>query len=232
MGQGLLITLVAKARDRGEDTPGAEEYIERTIRASTTVHGGRLHFLKRGGRISAATASVGSLLHIKPICMWTGRGASSHGQGPRTKGLPSGLPAADYGAVAEIENQTVMFSHGDCAEEAQTLAGHDPGKDLSGGDRYKPDRPVIGAHAGPGTLAAVRPRGSPLKIKLIKKIPPDRMRHPDRVAYLLRISPVLRYAQSRRKRPILRSVISAAAGCPGVRLEVMRRVSSHAAFRG
>ena len=48
-----------------------------------------LHFLKRGGRISATTAVVGTMLKIKPVLHVDDEGqAGQHRQGPGAAGPP------------------------------------------------------------------------------------------------------------------------------------------------
>ena len=56
--------------------------------------------------------------------------------------------------IIEPEKQTMFLSHGDCPEEAQALA--DMLKQQLGVQAVivGPVGPVIGAHSGPGTLAA------------------------------------------------------------------------------
>ena len=68
LGQGLLVTLTAKRKAEGATLDEAKEYAE-SMRLHLchwfTVDD--LFFLKRGGRVSAATAVLGSMLQIKPV---------------------------------------------------------------------------------------------------------------------------------------------------------------------
>lgn len=68
MGQGLLVWLAAQKRDAGASIEEVRDWVEENkfhLCHQFTVSD--LHFLKRGGRISATTAVVGSMLQIKPV---------------------------------------------------------------------------------------------------------------------------------------------------------------------
>ena len=68
LGQGLLVWYAARERDRGHTIEEVREWVEeRKLNLCHQFTVDDLHFLKRGGRISAATAMVGSMLHIKPV---------------------------------------------------------------------------------------------------------------------------------------------------------------------
>ena len=155
LGQGLLVYLAARERDSGKTIEEVRDWAEAnklSICHQFTVDD--LHFLKRGGRISATTAVVGSMLQIKPVLHVDNEGhlvniAKSRGRQSSLKALVDKMEktAIDPG------RQTVFISHGDCPEDAETVA------------RMVRERfgvrdiyinyvgPVIGAHSGPGTLA-------------------------------------------------------------------------------
>jgi DegV family protein with EDD domain len=111
-------------------------------------------YLKRGGRISAATALMGTMLNIKPvlhvdeeghlISKIKARGRKASIQTLAKKVGEIGLPG---------QNDLVFISHGDCEEDAKTLAEilkKDYGvKEVLIGYVGA----VIGSHSGPGTLA-------------------------------------------------------------------------------
>ena len=68
LGQGLLVYLCAREKAAGRSLTGLRDYAEATkgqICHWFTVDD--LNHLKRGGRISAATALVGTMLSIKPV---------------------------------------------------------------------------------------------------------------------------------------------------------------------
>ena len=155
LGQGLLVWYAARERDRGHTIDEVREWVEeRKLNLCHQFTVDDLHFLKRGGRISAATAMVGSMLHIKPV-LHVDRGGSlvniakARGRQAALKALVDRMEetAIDSGSL------TVFISHGDCLEDAQTVA--DMVKKRFGVQDVVINYvgPVIGAHSGPGTVA-------------------------------------------------------------------------------
>ena len=155
MGQGLLVYLAAKERAKGKSIEEVRDWAQAnklSVAHQFTVND--LHFLKRGGRVSAATAVVGSMLAIKPMLHVDDEGhliniAKARGRAASLKGLVDKMEQA---AINPAE-QTVFISHGDCLEDAQTVA--DMVKERFGVKEVIINYvgPVIGAHSGPGTVA-------------------------------------------------------------------------------
>ena len=155
LGQGLLVWYAAQQRNKGWSIEEVRDWVEEhklNLCHQFTVDD--LHFLKRGGRISAATAMVGSMLHIKPILHVDGEGhliniGKARGRQASLKALVDRMEetSIDSGSL------TVFISHGDCLEDARTVA--EMVKERFGvQDVYiNYVGPVIGAHSGPGTLA-------------------------------------------------------------------------------
>lgn len=155
LGQGLLVWYAAQARARGGSIEEVRDWIEEhklNLCHQFTVDD--LYFLKRGGRISSATALVGSMLHIKPVLHVDNEGhlintGKVRGRQAALKALVDRMEhtAIDSGSL------TVFISHGDCLEDAQTVA--DMVKKRFGVQEVYINYvgPVIGAHSGPGTLA-------------------------------------------------------------------------------
>ena len=155
LGQGLLCWLVAKKANAGaslEETAAYAEELVPQLAHWFTVND--LFFLKRGGRISGATAVVGSLLQIKPVLHVDDEGHLVSVSKARGRKASIQALAAKVGedAIAP-ETQTVFISHGDCPEDAEYLAA------LLKEQYQVPEvyinhvGPVIGSHSGPGTLA-------------------------------------------------------------------------------
>ena len=155
LGQGLLVWYAARQRDLGHSIEEVRNWVEEhklNLCHQFTVDD--LYFLKRGGRISAATAMVGSMLHIKPVLHVDGEGhliniGKARGRQASLKALVDRMEetAIDPGSL------TVFISHGDCLEDAQMVA--DMVKKRFGVQEVYINYvgPVIGAHSGPGTLA-------------------------------------------------------------------------------
>ncbi len=155
MGEGLLVYLAAQAKKSGMSLSECTDYTRRMI--TRVLHWftvGDPRYLKRGGRLSASAAQeAGEKLHIMPVMRMDGEGRLV-GAG-RVRGRRAAIRALADKLEAEaqdIQTQTVFISHGDCATDAEELKS----LVLGAGAReviVGPVGPVIGAHAGPGTLA-------------------------------------------------------------------------------
>lgn len=155
LGQGLMVYLTAIQRQEGASLEEAAAYAEDLkLRLAHWFTVDDLFFLKRGGRLSGATALIGSALGIKPILHVDNEGHLI--KVSTVRGRKNSLQAlADKMAATAIEpeKQTVFIGHGDCKEDAELLAQMLKKtcgvKDIHIG--YV--GPVIGAHSGPGTIA-------------------------------------------------------------------------------
>ena len=155
LGQGMVCYLAAKKQQAGASMEELQAYVDALLPGLAhwfTVDD--LHFLKRGGRISGATAVVGSLLQIKPVLHVDDEGHLVSVS--KARGRKASIHAlADKVAEDAIapETQTMFISHGDCLEDAEYLAS------LLKEKLHVPEihinhvGPVIGSHSGPGTLA-------------------------------------------------------------------------------
>ncbi len=155
LGQGLLVYLAANRKRRGAGFEELKTFVEETYpRICHWFTVDDLHFLKRGGRISATTASVGSILHIKPILHVDdeGRLVSMDRVRGRKAAVRALFSKVEMDSV-DIRSQTVMISHGDCLEDAEALAGMIETALRPSEIIINSIGPVIGAHSGPGTLA-------------------------------------------------------------------------------
>ena len=155
MGQGLLVYHVSQLRKQGKTLQEARDWAEANklhLCHQFTVDD--LHFLKRGGRISAATAVVGSMLQIKPVLHVDNEGhlinvGKARGRLASLKALVDKMAAT----ATQPETQTVFISHGDCLEDAEKVAEMVRERFGTQDIRINFVGPVIGAHSGPGTLA-------------------------------------------------------------------------------
>ena len=113
-----------------------------------------LVYLKRGGRISAATALVGNILGFKPVLHMDDPGHLINMFKVRGRKASLEALADKYGELAlDKAGGTVFISHGDCADDAKKLSGmlfERYGVRVS---MIVNVGPVIGAHSGPGTMA-------------------------------------------------------------------------------
>ena len=124
MGQGFLVHQAVKLRDAGEtleDTARKVTDLRLNVVHNFTVDDlGHLH---RGGRVSKATAVVGSLMGIKPILHVDDEGhLTSVGKVRGRKASIQALADRMEEQMKGFDNPEVFISHGDCPEDAQALA--------------------------------------------------------------------------------------------------------------
>ena len=155
MGQGLLVWYVCRQRQQGATLDEAYAWAEENkfhLCHWFTVDD--LMYLKRGGRVSATTALVGTMLQIKPVLHMDDEGHLINMAKARGRKASIDALAKKFGELGQgYDNSTVFISHGDCLEDAKYLE-----KVLK--ERYgvKEVRisyvgAVIGSHSGPGTVA-------------------------------------------------------------------------------
>ena len=157
VGQGLLVAKACEMRDSGI---GAEEIVnwleENKRKVIHSILIDDLNHLKRGGRISGATAAIGGLLNIKPTLFLDDEGKLI--QGEKIKGKKKALRFLVNEVrekAVDTENEILYICHGDCLEEAETLRDMilEEVKFKNVIINYVGN--VVGSHAGPGVLAAV-----------------------------------------------------------------------------
>lgn len=155
LGQGLLVTLACRKKDEGATIDEVAEYVEQTkLHLCHWFTVDDLFFLKRGGRISAATAIVGTMLSFKPVLHVDNEGHLINITKVRGRRAAIAALAEKMKETAiDPANQTVYICHGDCYDDAKLLA--DMVTEQFGITDILIDYtgPVIGAHSGPGTLA-------------------------------------------------------------------------------
>ena len=155
LGQGLLVWHVCQQRDKGATLEEAAQWAEdnkQHICHWFTVDD--LMHLKRGGRIGAATAVVGTMLQIKPVLHVDDEGHLvnvSKARGRKASIEALAKKVSELGAG--YDNSTVFLSHGDCREEAELLVSILKEKHGVKEAFISYVGSVIGSHAGPGTLA-------------------------------------------------------------------------------
>ena len=155
LGQGMLVYYAVKMKENGADIDEVRNFIEeRKLNLCHWFTVDDLFFLKRGGRVNAATAIVGSMLSIKPVLHVDNKGRLINVS--KARGRKAAIDALFENMKATVlspEEQTIFISHGDAADDAEYLA--DKIKTELGVKEVKIGYvgAVIGAHSGPGTLA-------------------------------------------------------------------------------
>lgn len=153
-GQALLVYHAAKMKEQGasmEEIKTEVEALRDYVHHQVTVED--LFFLKRGGRIDAKSAIVGTMLKIKPIINVDVNGKLN--SVAKVRGRKSSITELVNRMKATIDPARfpyISVYHGDCPEEAEILEAMVkeayPQLTVLRGDVG----PVIGAHTGPGVL--------------------------------------------------------------------------------
>ena len=155
MGQGLIVYLAAKKAQAGATIDEVRDWVEANkMSVAHWVTVDDLQHLKRGGRISATTAVVGSMLKIKPIIHVDDEGKLTNVEKARGRKAALNYILDKMGETAfNMAEQDLFISHADSLADAEYVAA-------KAKERYGVQNvvinyigPVIGAHAGPGTIA-------------------------------------------------------------------------------
>ncbi|MBQ2928057.1 MAG: DegV family protein [Oscillospiraceae bacterium] len=151
LGQGLLVWHACRKRDEGMTLDQVAAWVEENkLKLCHWVTVDDLSHLKRGGRISATTAIVGTMLHIKPIIHVDNDGHLINSAKVRGR-----KPALDYLMKkfdeTALDKETVFIAHGDCPEDAAALEEQLRQRGVKNVFTGYVG-PVIGAHTGPGVL--------------------------------------------------------------------------------
>ena len=157
LGQGLLVHEAVLRREQGVSLEENAQWVEnhkKNIVHMFTVDD--LFHLHRGGRVSKATAVVGSMLNLKPVLHVDDEGklvaiGKVRGRKKSLLALVDGMKEK-IGSYAD-NCDTVFISHGDCEEEARFV--EKKVKEIYDINTVIINHvgPVIGAHSGPGTMA-------------------------------------------------------------------------------
>lgn len=154
-GEGLLVYTAVQKQKAGMTLDELTTWLtENLLHLCHWVTVDDLNFLKRGGRISASTAVVGSMLQIKPIIHVDDEGhlinvGKARG---RKKSLQTLAEEMENTYLPE-QNELVLIGHGDSYEDAAYLKSIIQEKYRQLDVRIVPIGPIIGAHAGPGVIA-------------------------------------------------------------------------------
>jgi DegV family protein with EDD domain len=154
-GEGLMVYMAVQKKGQGASLEENARYLEGlTGQHCIWFIVDDLEYLKRGGRVSPLVAFAGGLLGIKPVLQMDEEGHLIKVSTARGRKKAIEALADKYAELSHEEKNTPIFvSHADCQEDAQKLV--DMLKQRHGGEvtLLTDIGPVIGSHAGPGTIA-------------------------------------------------------------------------------
>ncbi len=157
-GLGLLVKKIVERKEAGDSF---EQVIawgeENKLKIAHRFTVDDLNYLKRGGRVSNASALVGSLLNIKPVLYVPDVGTLDVVK--KARGRKAALKAIVDGVVHDLSKidatgTEFIILHADCRSDAEYV--RDEVKKACpqvGGTEISSLGVVIGAHCGPGLLA-------------------------------------------------------------------------------
>ncbi|MCL1879842.1 MAG: DegV family protein [Actinomycetia bacterium] len=156
LGHGLLVSEAVRRREHGSGLDELADWLgDNRLSVAHWFTVDELKYLQRGGRLSKGAAFAGTLLNIKPVLHVDDQGrlvpvAKIRG---RRQAVQAMFERLEKGIRRPTAGQSVYISHADCLKDAEWL------RDLVA-ERFSDIDflindldPVIGAHAGPGTLA-------------------------------------------------------------------------------
>ena len=154
LGETLLVKVAAQKKSEGMNIEDLSKWVDDNhLKVCHYFTVDDLNHLKRGGRMTAMTAFIGTALDIKPILHVNDEGKLIPLD--KVRGRKKALKVL-FNYLAELsenlEEQTVFIGHGDCIEDARYLESLIK-------EAYKvkeviihPIGPIIGSHTGPGAI--------------------------------------------------------------------------------
>lgn len=153
IGQGILVSIAADCRDKGMTAQETYEYVT-GLRQNIQhcIIPDDLFYLKKGGRVSAASAAVGTVLHIKPMIMFDEEGKLQVVE--KCKGMKKAfsrvIECMQFAPLNDL--QKVIVVHTNNERGAQELAALIESK-IGVKTQIEIMGPVIGSHVGPGSVS-------------------------------------------------------------------------------
>ena len=154
LGETLLVKLAAQKKSDGMNIEDLSKWVaENHLKVCHYFTVDDLNHLKRGGRMTAMTAFIGTALDIKPILHVNDEGKLIPLD--KVRGRKKALKVL-FNYLAELsenlEEQTIFIGHGDCIEDARYLESL-----IKEAFKVKeviihPIGPIIGSHTGPGAI--------------------------------------------------------------------------------
>ena len=154
LGEGLLVKLAVDCREKGMSLQQTADFLnEKRDHMYQLFTVDDLMFLRRGGRLSNASAIVGTVLNVKPLLKGNENGKIVSFEKVRGRKRVLEKIAERYDRLVEnAGEQIVGISHGHCPEDAawmaQMLNRNHPPKEILTVEH----EPVTGSYLGPGAL--------------------------------------------------------------------------------
>lgn len=155
LGEGLLVYEAAKKKAAGASREEVVTWLEEyKMKVQSWVTVDDIKHLERGGRVNALSATLGTLLNVKPIIVVNREGGLvPAGKVRGRKKSLNYLINKTVEGIVNPEEQTLFIGHVGVPEEAemvkQELLAHLPVKEI----QVYPYGPTIASHTGFGSLS-------------------------------------------------------------------------------
>lgn len=155
LGEGLLLYYALKRKGEGKTIEEVAQWAEENkLHVCHNVAIDDLNHLQRGGRVSKTTAILGTMVQVKPMIHMDDKGLLQ--VIGKERGRKKALNKIVDMAVEQAkgwENDIIMITHGDCAEDAEYVAKLVRKKMGIENILVNNIGEVIGSHTGPGVVA-------------------------------------------------------------------------------
>jgi len=155
VGEGMLVYNAALKKAEGFDIDELKKWtLQNRNHLCHWFTVNDLNYLKRGGRLSATSAVLGTVLSVKPILYVDKEGCLvlSRKTRGRRKSLESLVAHMEKFSV-KPEEQTIFIGHGDSINDAKILSAMLKERFAVKNVVISDIGPIIGAHTGPGVIA-------------------------------------------------------------------------------
>lgn len=157
VGEGFLVREAARMQANGFTMEELAEWIDlHRLQVCHWFTVDVFDHLKHGGRVSASSAAVGTVLQIKPMLHVDHEGKLAVMAKPRghRRAMQMEIKQLEQGWLPELGN-LVVIGHGDCADRASELRENVLSQFPNADVKIADIGPIIGAHTGPGMLALI-----------------------------------------------------------------------------
>jgi DegV family protein with EDD domain len=156
VGQGLIVYYANELLKQGRSSEEIVGWIENNkLRSNHWFIIDNLDHLKRGGRISAASAAVGTILDVKPMLNVNNEGKLEVVRKIRGRKKAIRELLEELKNIENPECQTILINHGDCVKDAENLRSLVLNRVNVKDVVVNYVGPIIGSHTGPGMLCLV-----------------------------------------------------------------------------
>lgn len=155
VGEGIQVIKALELKNQGKTLAQVAEYmLDLRHKFKTFMTVDDLHHLRKGGRLSAAKATLGIVLHVKPMLMLDDKGrVEVIGKARGRKASLKKLAETVIEHISDAGNQIVGISHGDCLEDAETIMNIVKKAVNPKGFLINYNGPCVATHGGPGNLS-------------------------------------------------------------------------------